>query len=274
MFVRPSGAEVTNAAQNKMKQEWNSYSNENHGTWNILHTRQSENLRGKAWSPFHQCLRDAMIQPEEIPRFEVVESALKKYTGWEIEVVPGIIPVKEFFDLLAAKRFCSSTWLRRRDQLDYLEEPDMFHDIFGHIPFLVHEGYSRFVQQFGELGQRHHDNPEVVLLLERMYWFTIEFGLVSEENNTKIFGAGIISSFGETNHVYNDNVEIRPFTVRDVLLTPFRNDEVQQLYFEAKNAEDVFNCIPEIEAFIRDFTNGKFSRDEFRFELQSGSMVS
>ena len=256
-----------------MKQQWNAYSEENHGTWNILHTRQNENLIGKVWSPFHQLLRDAMILPEEIPRFEIIGDALKKKTGWTIEVVPGIIPVKEFFDLLAAKKFCSSTWLRRRDQLDYLEEPDMFHDTFGHLPFLMHEGYSNFVQQFGELGQRYHNNPEAVLLLERLYWFTIEFGLVHENNRTKVFGAGIISSFGETNHVFNDSVEIRKFSVENVLLTPFRNDQVQNLYFEAETAEAVFNCIPETEQFIKDFIAGKYAHSNFDFEMQSGSMV-
>lgn len=256
-----------------MRQIWTAYTPVEHETWNILYTRQEKNLIGKAWSPFHRSLRDAMILPEEIPRFEDVERALKKSTGWEIEVVPGIIPVKEFFDLLAAKKFCSSTWLRRRDQLDYLEEPDMFHDTFGHIPLLVHEGYSRFVQEFGKLGQRFHEHPEVVLLLERLYWFTIEFGLVREENKTKILGAGIISSFGETNHVYNDAVEIRAFTVENVLMTPFRNDEVQNLYFEAANAEDVFNCIPETEKFIEKFLSAEFVTEDFQFELQSGSMA-
>lgn len=256
-----------------MKQQWNTYTEEDHGTWNILYTRQWENLHGKAWSPFHNLLQDAMIRPEEIPRFEDIDRALKKRTGWSIEVVPGIIPVKEFFDLLAAKKFCSSTWLRRRDQLDYLEEPDMFHDTFGHIPLLLHEGYSKFVQEFGKLGQRHHNHPEVVLLLERLYWFTIEFGLTRKNNQTKILGAGIISSFGETNHVYNDPVEIRPFTVESVLTTPFRNDQVQNLYFEAGKAEDVFNCIPETEQFIREFLAGKYADRNFDFELQSGSMV-
>jgi phenylalanine-4-hydroxylase len=256
-----------------MNQQWNDYTEENHGTWKILHERQSENLIGKVWSPFHQLLREVLILPEEIPRFENIDKALLGNTGWSIEVVPGIIPVKEFFDLLAAKKFCSSTWLRRRDQLDYLEEPDMFHDTFGHLPFLMHNGYSNFVQQFGELGQRYHNSPEVVLLLERLYWFTIEFGLVREDNRTKVFGAGIISSFGETNHVFNDNVDIRKFTVENVLLTPFRNDQVQNLYFEAEKADDVFNCIPETEQFIQDFIAGKYAHRNFDFELQSGSMV-
>lgn len=256
-----------------MKQDWNAYTPVEHETWNILYSRQERNLINKAWSPFHQTLRDALILPEEIPRFEDVEHALKKSTGWEIEVVPGIIPVKDFFDLLAEKRFCSSTWLRRRDQLDYLEEPDMFHDTFGHIPFLVHDGYSRFVQEFGKLGQRFHDHPEVVLLLERMYWFTIEFGLTRENGTTRILGAGIISSFGETNHVYNDAVEIRPFTVENVLMTPFRNDQVQNLYFEAADANDVFRCITETEIFIQKFLAGEFAERDFQFEQQSGSMV-
>ncbi len=186
--------------------------------------------------------------------------------------MPGIIPFKEFFDLLANKTFFSSTWLRRRDQLNYPEEPDMFHDTFGHLPFLMHEGYSNFVKQFGELSQRYHHNSDAVLLLERLYWFTIEFGLIQEDNRTKVFGAGTISSFGETNHVFNDNVEIRKFTVENLLLTPFHNNEVQQLYFEAQNAEAVFNSIPETEKLIQDLLAGTINRRKFRFGQQIGSM--
>ncbi len=256
-----------------MKQHWSAYSTEEHETWKILFSRQRQNLIDKAWSPYLECLPESAIHENAVPDFDDIDKSLLKTTGWTIEVVPGIIPVKDFFDLLAAKKFCSSTWLRRRDQLDYLEEPDMFHDTFGHIPFLVREDCARFVQKFGQLGQRFHDNPDVVLLLERLYWFTIEFGLVKENNQTKILGAGIISSFGETNHVYNDNVEVREFSVKNVLMTPFRNDEVQNLYFMANHASDVFDCLEETETFIYDFLNGKFERSGFRFEEQSGSMV-
>ena len=148
----------------------------------------------------------------------------------------------------------------------------MFHDTFGHLPFLMHEGYSNFVKQFGELSQRYHHNSDAVLLLERLYWFTIEFGLIQEDNRTKVFGAGTISSFGETNHVFNDNVEIRKFTVENLLLTPFHNNEVQQLYFEAQNAEAVFNSIPETEKLIQDLLAGTINRRKFRFGQQIGSM--
>lgn len=227
---------------------------------------------GQSVESIYRLLVENVHQQKRDSDFSDVDKALLESTRWTIEVVPGIIPFKEFFDLLANKTFFYSTWLRRRDQLDYLEEPDMLHDTFGHVPFLMHEGYSNFVQQFGELGQRYHDNSDAVLLLERLYWFTIEFGLIHEDNRTKLFGAGIISSFGETNHVFNDNVEIRKFTIENLLLTPFRNNAVQQLYFEAKNAEAVFNCIPETEKLIQDLLTGKIDRSKFRFEEQIGSM--
>ncbi len=255
-----------------MKQNWPAYTSEDHDVWNILFERQVANLQGKAWSRYLDCIPLAGLIPKEVPEFSRVEKQLAASTGWQIEVVKGIIPVGEFLELLNRKRFCSSTWLRGRHQLDYLEEPDMFHDTFGHIPLLADENYAGFVQRFAELGLRFYKNEKASLLLERLYWFTIEFGLMKEDGALKIYGAGLLSSFGETNHVYSDKVELKKFTVRDVLLAPFRNNEVQNSYFVVEDMTDLWNCLGETEQLLTDFVEGKMDEKIFRFEEQVGSM--
>jgi len=147
----------------------------------------------------------------------------------------------------------------------------MFHDTFGHLPLLVNKQYADFVQQFAVMGLKFCDNEQAVMLLERLYWFTIEFGLMKENGQLRIYGAGILSSFGESHHIYSDKVELKKFTVKDVLLQPFHNNEVQHLYFVVENMNDLWNSIPETEKFLTDFVNGKFDEEEFCFEKQLGS---
>lgn len=255
-----------------MKQNWNNYSTEDHEVWNLLFERQVKNLQGKAWTTYLNCIPAVGIGNKFVPDFAAIENELEKSTSWKIEVVKGIIPVDEFFRLLSNKRFCSSTWLRGRHQLDYLEEPDMFHDTFGHIPLLADKSYADFVKRFAELGLKYCNHPQALLLLERMYWFTIEFGLMQEDQQLKIYGAGILSSFGESNHVFSDQVELRKFSVEDVFLQPFHNNEVQNIYFVVEEINELWNCLPEMEQFLKDFVNGKMEQEEFRFAEQIGSV--
>ncbi len=255
-----------------MKQHWNNYTTEDHEVWKILFERQVGNLQDKAWSNYLECIPAVGIGNHLVPDFSIVENHLGKSTQWKIEVVKGIIPVDDFFRLLAKKRFCSSTWLRGRHQLDYLEEPDMFHDTFGHIPLLADSNYADFVKRFAELGLKFCKHEKALLLLERMYWFTIEFGLMKENSQLKIYGAGILSSFGESNHVFSDKVELRKFSVEDVFLQPFHNNEVQNIYFVVEEINDLWNCLGEMENFLNDFVNGKMNGEEFLFEQQLGSV--
>lgn len=255
-----------------MKQNWNNYTPEDHEVWNLLFDRQVKNLQDKAWSSYLACIPAAGIHGKLVPDFSIIENELEKSTSWKIEVVKGIIPVGEFFQLLSKKRFCSSTWLRGRHQLDYLEEPDMFHDTFGHIPLLADKKYAAFIEQFAEIGLKFCHHKEALLLLERMYWFTIEFGLMQENSQLKIYGAGILSSFGESLHVYSTHVELRKFSVEDVFLQPFHNNEVQHIYFVVENMDELWNCLPEMEKFLEDFVAGKMPEEDFQFEKQLGSV--
>ena len=163
-----------------MKQNMQNYTPTDQLVWRTLFNRQVKNLETKGSPIYLECLKkmNPVLHGDTIPNFTEINTWFKNYTQWQIEVVPGLIPVEDFFELLANKKFCSSTWLRSMEQLDYLEEPDMFHDVFGHIPLLADPNFSEFAHQFGKLGQSFKGNQIVLTQLQRLYWFTIEFGLI------------------------------------------------------------------------------------------------
>lgn len=171
-----------------MKQNMKNYTTEDFKVWKLLFDRQTENLKVKGSKDYLAALN--LMQPvlhgNDIPEFKKMNRWFESQTGWNIEVVPGLIPVEEFFELLSQKRFCSSTWLRSLKNLDYLEEPDMFHDTFGHIPLLANPVFSEFVYEFGKLGKEFIHDKEKLLQLQRLYWFTIEFGVIKENGVIKI----------------------------------------------------------------------------------------
>lgn len=232
-----------------MIQEYKNYTPEDFEVWQLLFERQKENLQDKACLAYLDCLNEMEfgLNPSEVPNFAKLNKLLMAKTGWSIEVVPGLIPVEEFFELLAKKKFSASTWLRKKSELDYLEEPDMFHDIFGHIPLLMNEDYCNFAQKLGEVGVKYMHNKEVVLQLQRLYWFTIEFGLIKGEFITEIYGAGILSSFGESNGIYNDTPEIKPYNFSSIINQPFRTDVIQTLYFEIESFDQLYNSLNEFD---------------------------
>jgi len=209
--------------------------------WSTLFKRQRTNLEQKGSRAYLDCLDNMhpVLNANEIPDFEKIDRWFADTTGWKIEVVPGLIPVDDFFTLLAEKRFCSSTWLRTMNQLDYLEEPDMFHDIFGHIPLLSNPDFSQFAQEFGQLGKCFIGEERVIKSLQRLYWFTIEFGVIAEENKIKAYGAGIMSSFGETNRVAKKACNFLPFDIDEILAKEFHTDIMQTDYFVIESFEQL-----------------------------------
>ncbi len=232
-----------------MIQEYNNYTEEDHKVWNLLFKRQEENLADKACAEYLNCLKQlaTALHGEAIPNFEALTRLLKETSGWSIEIVPGMIPVDAFFNLLAQRRFCSSTWVRSLENLDYLDEPDIFHDIFGHIPLLVHPTFSRFAEAFGKIGVKYKGHPEIVTQLQRLYWFTIEFGVFKTKGEVKLYGAGIISSYSETLHVLGDKAEVLPFKLQEILEHDFVNTEIQQTYYAIESFEQLFQVIPQLE---------------------------
>jgi phenylalanine-4-hydroxylase len=221
------------------------YNEVQHGTWSTLYRRQRDNLEDKGARLYLGALdRMEVLTEEEIPKVDRMSAALQESTGWGLVIVPGLIPVDDFFALLSRRQFCTSTWVRRPDQLDYLEEPDMFHDTFGHVPPLMDPEFALFMQRFGEIGVDLCGNEQAVLALQRLYWFFVEFGFVEESGMPRAFGAGIMSSYGETNHAWNLRSDLRKFTLEGAMSTPFTTTEIQSTYFLI---EDIPEVIREME---------------------------
>ena len=236
-----------------MIQNYDKYVSEDFEVWKILFNRQVENLKGKAHPEYLGCLGliGDVLNADKIPHFEELNEILMAENGWSIVVVPGLIPVDHFFKLLSEKKFCSSTWLRKMSQLDYLEEPDMFHDVFGHVPLLMNPEYSNFVQKFGELGVRYGHNKTVEKQLQRLYWFTIEFGLIKQNSDTRIYGAGILSSSGESDHIFSDEITVSPYNVEKIIENDFITSEIQTQYYEINSLEQLYQSVGELENFLK-----------------------
>lgn len=236
-----------------MVQNYARYTNDDFLVWKTLFERQYENLQNKADHTYLNSLEEfkTVLHADAIPNFDKLNEKLHHLSGWTLEVVPGLIPVDQFFRFLSQKKFCSSTWLRKMSQLDYLEEPDMFHDIFGHIPLLSNPDYAGFMHKFGELGVQYCENKTIEVQLQRLYWFTIEFGLIRHQNASQIYGAGIISSFGETNHIYKDAIEVLPYSVEKILENDFINSEIQMRYYEIDSFEALYNSVNHLKAQLQ-----------------------
>jgi phenylalanine-4-hydroxylase len=236
-----------------MIQQYELYTPEHQWVWQQLFGRQVENLQGKA-TALHcnsvTLLKD-VFDADTIPYLDKLSATLHQQTGWKIHIVKGFIPAVDFLTLLSNKEFAASTWLRKPEELDYLEEPDMFHDVFGHLPILCDQAYASFVHKVGTLGLKYSASTDCIDLIERFYWYTIEFGLVKEEDATKIFGAGIISSFGESKRIFEDPAAIiKPFNLEEVLYLPFDKSSIQPVYYLAESFEQLYEMLPILEAIL------------------------
>ncbi|KAJ1428390.1 aromatic amino acid hydroxylase, partial [Ochromonadaceae sp. CCMP2298] len=180
---------------------------------------------------------------------------LKETTGWQLAVVPGIVPDYTFFELMANKRFPATTWLRKMKELDYLEEPDMFHDVFAHVPLLTNQHFVNFLEELSKIGLGYVGNDYAIQLLSRVYWFTVEFGLIQEEAEVRIYGAGILSSYGETKFSLSDEPPKHKFDIEHMLDTPYRKDMMQTEYFITESYEQLYDSIPLIKSLMKEKVN-------------------
>jgi len=216
------------------------YTDEENDVWHTLIMRQLKVVENRACDEYLHGIELLNLPKERIPQCPEISKALLEATGWALEPVPALIPFEKFFYLLANRRFPAATFIRRPEELDYLQEPDIFHEIFGHCPLLTNPAYAEFTHMYGKLGL--NANKEDRALLARLYWFTIEFGLIKNKNGLRVYGGGILSSKGETIYSLEDpSVQRKPFDVMDVLRTPYRIDIMQPIYFVLNNFDTLYD---------------------------------
>ncbi|MBL4816135.1 MAG: phenylalanine 4-monooxygenase [Shewanella sp.] len=206
------------------------YPQAEHDIWQALYSRQLGNLSAYACNEYQQGLIDLGLSDSHIPQLQDIDKVLLDLTGWKTAAVPALISFERFFELLANREFPVATFIRSKDEFDYLREPDIFHEVFGHCPLLTNESFAKFSHIYGKLGLSASKEDRV--LLARLYWFTVEFGLIRNRDGAlSIYGGGILSSPGETLYAMGGEPQIKPFNLVDVLRTPYRIDIMQPVYY-------------------------------------------
>lgn len=247
-------------------QRWDRYGDADHAVWVELYERQAALLPGRACDPFLRGLEALDLHGEGIPDFGRVNEDLRRLTGWTVVAAPGLVPDAVFFDHLAHRRFPAGRFIRKAGELDYLQEPDVFHDVFGHVPMLTDPTFADYMQAYGEgglralgLGRLHN--------LARLYWYTVEFGLLQTQQGLRIYGAGIVSSRTETIFALEDASPNRlGFDLERVMRTPYRIDDFQQTYFVAPSLEALR------DATLQDFS-GLYARLACAGDLAEDSVL-
>ncbi len=237
-------------ATSKMVQEYDNYTEEDHRVWSLLYAAQMKHLPAIATDAYLKGIEKVQFVPDRVPRFSVINAELEPTTGWTVYVVPGLIDNKPFFEHLARREFPATTWLRKLSQIDYIEEPDMFHDVFGHVPLLSEHFFCNYLKGLSDIALAHIEDPTAVELIARMYWFTVEFGLIQERGELKIYGAGILSSPGESVFSVSEKATHVPFDIDTILDTPYIKDRFQDKYFVVDSYEQLFNALPVIREAI------------------------
>jgi phenylalanine-4-hydroxylase len=241
--VRPPNAR----ADWTIDQGWDAYSEAEHRTWITLYERQAALLPGRACEPFLKGLDALDLHRTGIPDFARINEELVRLTGWRVVAVPGLVPDDVFFDHLANRRFPAGQFIRSPDQLDYLQEPDVFHDVFGHVPMLTDPVFADYMQAYGEGGRRAIGLGRLQNLA-RLYWYTVEFGLMETPAGLRIYGAGIVSSHAESVFALQDPSPNRlGFDLERVMRTPYRIDDFQQVYFVIPSLQAL------LDATLQDF---------------------
>ncbi|MEO0513064.1 MAG: phenylalanine 4-monooxygenase [Planctomycetota bacterium] len=215
------------------------YTDENHEVWTTLVRRRLETLDEQASDVFLDGMRLLRLNEHRVPDLGSVNDTLRALTGWQSRPVPGYLPAKAFFACLAARQFPTTITIRPKAQIEYLPEPDIFHDVFGHVPLHADPVFAEFLQTYGRAAL-HAETPEHVERLGRLFWFTVEFGLIRERGQTKLYGSGLISSLGESSHALESpTVSRRPFDLDRVCDTPFQIDHYQPILYVLESFEQL-----------------------------------
>lgn len=218
------------------------YTAEEDAVWRDLYERQIKIIEGRSCDEYMRGLELLNMPRDRVPQCEDISKILRRETGWTVAPVEALIPFDEFFRLLANRQFPAASFIRSREELDYLKEPDIFHEVFGHCPLLTDPLYADFVHQYGKIGL--NANPKDRALIARLFWFTIEFGLVNTAKGLRIYGAGILSSKEETVYALESPIPQRkPFDPIVALRTPYRYDELQKVYFTLSSYNQLYDLV-------------------------------
>src|SRR5271156_4019532 len=241
---------LTVARSYLIEQDWNAYTPEQHAVWAELVSRRMPQLVEHACDEYLDGFHQIGLREDTIPNLSEVNKRLAPRTRWNATPVSGFLPPDAFFEMLAARQFPTTTWLRSRGSLEYTPEPDIFHDVFGHVPMHAHPVFADFLQQYGKVCARLRDK-DALERMGRLFWFTVEFGVIRQAGRIKLYGSGLISSHGESNyviqHLEGGGPEIRDFNLDQVLDQQFLVSEMQKVLYAVESFDQIYEAAHEAE---------------------------
>ena len=234
------------AAPYLIQQKYQDYTDDQHGVWEELVRRRRPQLDAHACREYLEGFQIIGLRDDRLPDLSAITDRLRPRTGWSTTPVSGFLPAEAFFEMLAARMFPTTTWLRGRDSLGYIPEPDIFHDVFGHVPMHAHPVFADFLQHYGSVCAKVKD-PDALERLGRLFWYTVEFGLIRQDGKIKVYGSGVISSHGECTNVIDGGCEVRDFSLNEVLSTPVKVDAIHKLLFAIESFDQIYEAMRQAE---------------------------
>ena len=244
-----TAVELSKAASFLIEQDYAAYTAGQHAVWAELVSRRMPQIRQHGAAEYLDGFEFLQLPYDRLPNLAAISARLEPRTGWRATPVSGFMPGPAFFEMLAARRFPTTTWLRSRDSMEYTPEPDIFHDVFGHVPMHAHPVFADFLGHYGQVCSRIEDEA-ILERLGRVFWYTVEFGLIRQGGDVKVYGSGLISSDGECTNVLRGGCEVRPFQLDEVLRTPVKVDEMHHLLFAIESFDEIYEAMHLLEARI------------------------
>jgi phenylalanine-4-hydroxylase len=232
-----------------IQQDYSAYTDEQHQTWAELVSRRMPQLAKHAAEEYLEGFAVIGLRTDNLPNLAEISLRLRPRTGWSTVPVSGFMPGPAFFEMLAGRQFPTTTWLRRRDSLEYTPEPDIFHDVFGHVPMHAHPVFADFLAHYGQLCAGIHDEA-MLERIGRLFWYTVEFGLIRQHGRIKVYGSGLISSNGECTNVLEGHCEVRDFSLDAVLQAPVQVDQMHKVLFAIESFEQIYEALQQVTAEI------------------------
>lgn len=242
MAVQPLSA----AAPYLIRQDYQNYTPEQHEVWAELMQRQRRTLERHACREYLEGYEVIGLQAHRLPDLSAISARLHPRTGWSTTPVSGFLPKEAFFEMLAIRMFPTTTYIRGRNSLEYTPEPDIFHDVFGHVPMHAHPVFADFLQHYGSVCAGIKDEA-LLEKLGRLFWYTVEFGLIRQDGEIKVYGSGVISSHGEFANVVQGGCEIRDFNLDEIMNTPVKVDEIHHRLFAIENFDQIYEAMQQAE---------------------------